>query len=89
MIRILLVALAFILLFAGYYLLKNADILFQLMKDTPANRKFFKQYGVLYMVFGMIGLLIAALNQFILPYLIIVVIIAAFFSLSFAKKMKV
>lgn len=89
MIQILLFVLAFVLLFAGYYLLKNSDILFQLIKDTPANRQFFKTYGMIYVIFGVIGLAVAALNRFTLPYLIIIVIIAAFFSLSFSKKMKV
>ncbi|MBF8808558.1 MAG: hypothetical protein IC227_10100 [Enterococcus lacertideformus] len=89
MIQLLMGIAALLLLFVSYYLLKKQPIFFVLIEETEKNHSFLQFYGAFYAFLGVLGILVAFFNQrlFALTYLILVIIVASIFSITFARKM--
>ncbi|MGM0167772.1 hypothetical protein IGI39_002756 [Enterococcus sp. AZ135] len=92
MIRILLFLLALILLFCSYYLIKKPQGLLVLFsKDTQTDsRSFLRQFGYVYALLGIIGIVVGILNQrtYSMMYLIVLLVVAALFALLMGSKTK-
>ncbi|MGM9902751.1 hypothetical protein A5844_002170 [Enterococcus sp. 10A9_DIV0425] len=89
MIRILMAVAALLLLFVSYYLFKKQPIFFVLIENNKKNQGFLQFFGSAYAFLGILGLVVAGINHrfFALLYLVIVIVVASVFSISFAKKM--
>lgn len=89
MIQLLMGIAALLLLFVSYYLLKKQPIFFVLIEETEKNRSFLQFYGAIYSFLGILGIFVAFFNQrFIaLTYLVLVIVVASIFSITFARKM--
>jgi len=92
MIRILLFLLALILLICSYYLIKKPQgFLVLFSEDTQTeSRSFLRQFGYIYALLGMIGIVIGFINQrtYSMIYLIILLVVAALFALLMGSKTK-
>ncbi|MGF2941354.1 hypothetical protein [Enterococcus xiangfangensis] len=92
MIRILLFLLALILLICSYYLIKKPQGLLVLFsKETQTeSRSFLRQFGYLYGLLGIIGVVIGILDQrtYSMLYLILLLVAAAVFALLMGAKTK-
>jgi cell division protein FtsW (lipid II flippase) len=92
MIRILLFLLALILLICSYYLIKKPQgFLVLFSEDTQTeSRSFLRQFGYIYALLGIIGLVIGFLNQrtYSMIYLIVLLVVAALFALLMGSKTK-
>ena len=92
MIRILFFLLALILLICSYYLIKKPQgFLVLFSEDTQTeSRSFLRQFGYIYALLGMIGIVIGFINQrtYSMIYLIILLVVAALFALLMGSKTK-
>lgn len=90
MIRLLMVAMAVLLLICSYYLIQKSDGLLILLSKKEANKQFLRHYGLLYAALGIIGFFIAIINHSTpsMIYLIVVILFAAVFSIQLAQKTK-
>ncbi|MGX7205674.1 hypothetical protein [Enterococcus pingfangensis] len=92
MIRILLFLLALILLTCSYYLIKKPQgllVLFSKQTQTE-SRIFLRQFGYLYGLLGILGIVVAIFNQrtYSMLYLILLLVAAAVFALLMGAKTK-
>ena len=90
MIRVLMVAMAILLLICSYYLIQKSDGLLLLLSKKEANKRFLRHYGLLYAALGIIGFFIAIIDHATpsMIYLIVVILFAAVFSIQLAQKTK-
>ncbi|MBO0453307.1 hypothetical protein [Candidatus Enterococcus murrayae] len=92
MIRILLFVLALILLICSYYLIKKPQGLLVLFNEKmqAESRSFLRQFGYIYALLGVMGLVIGVLNQrsYSMMYLILLLLVAAIFALLMGAKTK-
>ncbi|EOT40891.1 MULTISPECIES: hypothetical protein [Enterococcus] len=89
MIRILIILFALLLLFLSYVLLKKPQLLTPLLEQKE-DLSFLNTYGQLYLAFGILGFIAAAVNLkiIILFYIFLALVLAALFSLKLAKSLK-
>ncbi|MGG5371237.1 hypothetical protein [Enterococcus sp. AZ196] len=92
MIRILLFVLALILLICSYYLIKKPQGLLVLFNEKmqAESCSFLRQFGYIYALLGVMGLVIGVLNQrsYSMMYLILLLLVAAIFALLMGAKTK-
>lgn len=90
MIRLLMVAMAILLLICSYYLIQKSDGLLLLLAKKEGNKRFLRHYGLLYAALGIIGFFIAIIDHSTpsMIYLIVVILFAAVFSIQLAQKTK-
>lgn len=90
MIRLLMVAMAVLLLICSYYLIQKSDGLLLLLAKREDNKQFLRHYGLLYAALGIIGFFIAIIDHSTpsMIYLIVVILFAAVFSIQLAQKTK-
>ncbi len=85
---LLLVIMTIALCFLGFLLIKQT-IFFALIEQNESNRKFLKNYGRLYLLLsiGCAGVIIMNQQLATLLFLAVTLLISAFFSIQFSKKM--
>ncbi|MDT2596672.1 hypothetical protein P7D52_07485 [Enterococcus dongliensis] len=92
MVRILLFLLALILLICSYYLIKKPQGLLVLFSKESQNesRSFLRQFGYLYALLGIVGIIMGIINQrtYSMIYLIVLLVAAAIFALVMGAKTK-
>ncbi|MDT2672965.1 hypothetical protein [Enterococcus dongliensis] len=90
MVRILLFLLALILLICSYYLIKKPQGLLVLFSKESQNesRSFLRQFGYLYALLGIVGIIMGIINQrtYSMIYLIVLLVAAAIFALVMGAK---
>ncbi|MEY8445961.1 hypothetical protein [Enterococcus ratti] len=89
MIQFLMGITALLLLFVSYYLLRKQSVFFVLIEKIEKNRSFLQFYGAIYSFLGILGIFVAFFNQRFIAfiYLVLVIIVASTFSITFAQKM--
>ncbi|MFV0560019.1 MAG: hypothetical protein ACK5NA_04820 [Enterococcus sp.] len=89
MVRILIFIIALILLLVSYYLFSKKAIFFSLINETEKNKNYLNSFGRIYIFLAILGIVVAIFNERFLAFmfLILVILIASVFSLTFAKKM--
>lgn len=89
MIQILIGLVALLLLIVGFYLLKKQEVFLVLIPDEEENKSFLSQFGYSYLFLGVVGIVVASLNDriYALLFLIALLSLAAVFSILFAQKM--
>lgn len=89
MITILVLLFSLLLFFVGYFLLQRQAVFFALIPENQDNRDFLRTFGLLYVLGGLAGLVCIYLNKegLTLAFLVILLLIAALFSMLFSTKM--
>lgn len=89
MVSFLMFFVALLLLVVSYCLLFKQQLFFSLLPRNKSNQDFFRLYGILHGILGILALALAFVDEkmVLLLYLAFMLIISASFSLIFAKKM--
>jgi flagellar biosynthesis protein FlhB len=92
MVRVVLLLSVLLVGVVSYYLLKKNKIFLPLLKEgeIAENKDFFVQFGKMYFLMALIGLLVTVLDQpfYSFGYIFLLFVLSGIFSLIFAKKMR-